>query len=219
MDEFAGFDPQVFGLWPKASVYDGGDCGHRQAEVGGWDEETILARAKAALLEVKSLEAPEEDLRLLLNDMTREMRDQFDYFRALRGTAERICTEDADEAAAKLARADVKAATDAMSLIVRTLEKVDTLQRQLARDRQLEAERNADTQGYEAAVAHVLALVEDKANAKAARLFAQWKQDGRPGEAGADDGANAGDGDDGAAIHAGAGPPREPGSTAGQGLR
>lgn len=76
----------------------------------------------------------EGELARLLADFTLEMRAQFDLFRRLRSAAEALL-DGADEAAAKLARADIKAATDAIALIIRTLEKIDSLQRQLARDR------------------------------------------------------------------------------------
>ena len=102
-----------------------------------------------AALERKSAEGalPLDSLARLLGQLTAEMQAQFELFRMLReaGGARLGAERDAGEggsaegagetAAAKLARADIKAATDAMSLIVRTLEKIDTLQRQVARDR------------------------------------------------------------------------------------
>ncbi len=122
MDEFETFDPALFGLWTAAPAY--GD--------GAAMEDTALADAvRGVLLETKSAEgavSPGEELRHLLNEMTVEMRDQFSTFRRMRTSAE-AALQDGDDAAQKLARADVKAATDAMSLIVRTLEKVDSLQR------------------------------------------------------------------------------------------
>jgi hypothetical protein len=128
--------------------------------------------------------------------MTVEMRDQFAAFRRMRTAAELVLAE-GDEAAGKLARADVKAATDAMSLIVRTLEKVDSLQRQLARDREIEAERTADEGGYEEAKARFMQMIEDRANEKAVRLYEAWKRDG-PADPGPDvaAGANAKPADD-----------------------
>lgn len=116
------------------------------------------------------------ELRLLLNDMTLEMRGQFDAFRALR----EACAPEgmADEAAGKQARADLKAAADAMSLIIRTLEKIDTLQRQMARDREAEADRNAEPQGYDDAKDHFLALIERRAEERAHALFLAWLRDG-----------------------------------------
>lgn len=102
---------------------------------------------------------------------------QFSTFRALRESAAAALI-DGDEAAQKLARADVKAATDAMGLIIRTLENVDSLQCQMARDREIEAERVADEGGYEEAKARFVKTIEGKANKRALRLFEAWKLTG-----------------------------------------
>jgi hypothetical protein len=158
MRDIDEFDPALFGVWPKRQVY--GQLDEQTAE--GWSDEAIRRQVSAVFLERKSADVQPEELRLLLNDMTREMREQFDHFRKLRSTAEALCGPDADEAAAKLARSDIKASTDAMSLIIRTLEKVDALQRQLSRDRELEAERNADSLGYEERKEHLMQLIERK---------------------------------------------------------
>lgn len=155
MDEFDSFDPALFGTWREHADY--GD------EIVM--EDVALAAEVRATLEIKSADSaisPTEELRRLLNEMTVEMREQFSTFRAMRQSAAAALT-DGDDAAQKLARADVKAATDAMSLIVRTLEKVDTLQRQLARDREIEAERVADESGYEEAVREVDILINQRA--------------------------------------------------------
>ena len=105
------------------------------------DDAALLGEVREAL-ETKSVESgilAAEELRRLLNEMMVEMHEQFSTFRRMRESAAGALS-DGDEAAQKLARADVKAVTDAMSLIVRTLEKVDSLQRQLARDREIEAD-------------------------------------------------------------------------------
>ena len=153
-------DLDLFAPWPEAAG-DGQDA----------------RRAAPVPLEVKSREAAHDDLRILLSDMTREMRAQFDYFRTLRESAEKALADPADEAAAKTSRADAKAASDAMSLIVRTLEKIDSLQRQLAHDRQLEAERQADALDPAAARAHFLALIDARAEEEASLRFERFKQD------------------------------------------
>ncbi|OHZ30360.1 MULTISPECIES: hypothetical protein [Rhizobium/Agrobacterium group] len=110
----------------------------------------------------------------LLNELTREMSAQFEQFRLLREGAAALM-EGGDEAAAKLARADLKAATEAMSVIVRTLEKIDALQRQLVRDREAEEERAGETETLDVVQARLLALVETQAEAKAGLLFERWK--------------------------------------------
>lgn len=176
MPDVDDFDPALFGTWPDSPAYGVADA--VDTEAAGWAEGKSWRAAghTAAILaiETKSAAPPEGELRLLLNDMTREMRGQFDYFRRLRQEAEARDDGGADEAAAKLARADVKAANDAMSLIVRTLEKIDALQRQLARDRELEAERHADTPDYREVRNKILIQIEARADEKARRLYAEW---------------------------------------------
>ncbi len=113
----------------------------------------VVTEAKTVLLELKSADAAAsaDELRLLLKEMTREMRAQFIAFAtcaAPRTTWRRAVTRRRRERSG----ADLKAATDAMSLIVRTLEKVDSLQRQLARDRAEEAEKRAEDTGFEEAL-------------------------------------------------------------------
>ncbi len=142
------------------------------------------------MLEIKSLPPDNaagtihgpDGLWRLMNEMTAEMREQFRFFRDLREGAGAAMAGDADEAAGKGARADVKAATDAMSLIVRTLEKIDTLQRQLARDREVADESEAETQNYEEAVAffqrRMDELVEQKLRARL--VAAGLSQAGQP---------------------------------------
>ncbi|TCR93182.1 hypothetical protein [Rhizobium sp. BK376] len=190
MQGIDNFDPALFGAWPEKPAYDG----WLEAGEIGWSEAECRRQAADILLETKSADVPPEDLRLLLNDMTREMREQFDHFRKLRATAELLCGPDADDAAAKLARADIKAATDAMSLIVRTLEKVDALQRQLARDREMEAERNADSLGYEEKKRLLMELIEKRVQERVDAIVKQREHiasaragDGAEGQSGPDD--------------------------------
>ncbi|OJU72347.1 MAG: hypothetical protein BGO05_18195 [Rhizobiales bacterium 63-7] len=64
-----------------------------------------------------------------------------------------------------------------MSLIVRTLEKIDSLQRQFAHDRQMEAERQADALDPAAARAHFLALIDARAEEEASIRFERFKHD------------------------------------------
>lgn len=129
--------------------------------------------ADRVLLELKSADAAAsaEEQRLLLDEMMRELRAQFIAFRDLRAKAEALA-EQGDEVAQKLARADLKAASDAMNLIVRTLEKVDSLQRQMLRDREEQEERQANETGYGQAVEEVERLIEERAR----ELFEQWKR-------------------------------------------
>ena len=162
-------DPGLFGLWPKEVSYDGFRKEREDLEAA------FAPEVSRIVLETKSGAEPEPDLHVLLNDLTRELSEQFRAFRTLRTDAEKLLSGSDDEAAIKLAKADIKAATDAISLIVRTLEKVDSLQRTLAHDRALEAERNLDANGYEDARQKLLALIDARAEERALLLFERWK--------------------------------------------
>lgn len=172
----------------------------------GWGFERIGRAAERVVLELKSAGgmSAADRYELLLQDLMREMAKQFELFRSLRASAEamlsRIEAEDGavDDAAAKLARADAKAATDAISLIVRTLEKVDALQRQFARDRAEAEEQRAESEDHERIRQELEALIEERALERAAAMLAA-RGDGYR------------DADDGAAgcagLEAGCGPP------------
>lgn len=174
MIDVESFAPELLGFWPQKHVYGG----HAASAL---DEAGTRAAIEEYFLETKSgSPAPAEELRVLLNDMTAEMREQFVAFRDLRKAAERAAAGTGDDAAAKLARADLKAATDAMSLIVRTLEKIDQLQRQFARDREQAAEEGQAAIGLDDAKARFLDLVEQRAEERARQLLADWQRDGAP---------------------------------------
>lgn len=163
MTDLENFDPALFGAWPKVAVYD--DSGG-----SGWSAEKCRQAAELFVLETKSGD-PQAVLQTMLNDMTGEMRAQFDLFKTLRAAAEPVSQGD-DETAAKLARADIKAAVDAMSLIIRTLEKIDGLQRQIARDRDLESERHADESGYAEAKKRLLVVIEQRTHDRVEAILA-----------------------------------------------
>lgn len=155
------FVPELCGFWPERRVY---------RDAAGWSGERAWDAA-GRVLETKSEVLPGDELRVMLNQMTGEMREQFAAFVELRKGAE-IAAEGGDEAAGKLARADLKAAVDAMGLIVRTLEKIDQLQRQLSRDRELEMESREQAEGYAAAKGQLLAIIDQRAAEKAELLVA-----------------------------------------------
>ena len=157
-------DISLFGCWPLPAL-----------------EQTVDRRMLAAALDIGMLEIKAADLAALsdhyaglLNELTREMAAQFEQFRLLREGAAALM-EGGDEAAAKLARADLKAATEAMSVIVRTLEKIDALQRQLSRDREAQADSAEATESFDVTEARLLALIETQAEAKARLLFERWR--------------------------------------------
>ncbi|GEO84369.1 MULTISPECIES: hypothetical protein [Alphaproteobacteria] len=160
-----------------------------------WPLAECARAAGAAVLEMKSAQplSPVDRLAALLDDLTQEMREQFELFRQLRAAAVAILSGTAegdsdtldeagasgvDEAAAKAARADAKAATDAIALIVRTLEKIDSLQRQLARDREDAALSSGEGEDDEAIKAELLRIIEAQAESRAKARFEAWRADG-----------------------------------------
>lgn len=163
-------DLSLFGDWPVSADF--AAC----AGVAGGGGEGMKPSVAGYAPEMKSLPAQAgadaaAELPTLLNAMTAELKEQFVLFRDLREGAQRLVEKDAsDEAAQKLLRADAKAAADAVSLIVRTLEKIDALQRQLAHDREEAAERDSDNRSYAAARAFFLARIEALALEKARAL-------------------------------------------------
>jgi phage shock protein A len=131
----------------------------------GEDQRGDLDEALPDVIEVKAAGAG--DLVTLLNEFTTEMRDQFELFRRLRAGAESLL-DGADEALAKQARADIKAATDAIALIVRTLEKIDALLRQMERDRLDAEERLTEARDPEVLRDEVQALIAARVEAEVA---------------------------------------------------
>jgi hypothetical protein len=157
----------LFGEWPEKPCYSGGvvtppSCVSRPGHVADGLERKSVPPVQSGT----SADGGADDLRLLLNEMTGEMRQQFEFFRTMREHAGPLVETEGDDAAGKQARSDVKSSTDAMSLIIRTLEKIDTLQRQLARDRQEAAEREMESDDYEEAVAFFQRRIEKLADEK-----------------------------------------------------
>lgn len=130
---FDDIDPGLYGAWGEGG-YCGGPAATAMSPAPVPDRRTRHVAYELALdlaLEIKSAEAlaAGADLRLLLNEATEELKEQLRLFQRLRReAAERLDDPDGDH---KLARADLKAATDALSLIVRTLDKTDELQRKI----------------------------------------------------------------------------------------
>jgi hypothetical protein len=146
------FDPALAGAWPvgRGASYDG----------------RLEDEVRAVLLETKAGPSPTEELQGLLNDMQGELKAQFDVFRKIRvGAQARL--DGTDEAEVKLAKADVKSAIDALSLLVRTIEKVDGLQRTLAEERMRAEEENFDDAAYEALLADIDRRIDERAEERA----------------------------------------------------
>ncbi|MEK1871052.1 MAG: hypothetical protein AAAC50_01270, partial [Rhizobium altiplani] len=94
MIDIESFEPELYGYWPQRRAY--GDALQLEA-----DDAEARAAAEAYFLEIKSGPgAPAEELRVLLNEMTAEMRDQFSAFRELRRAAE-AASAGGDEAATR----------------------------------------------------------------------------------------------------------------------
>ncbi|MFB2551001.1 hypothetical protein [Ensifer soli] len=153
----------LFGFWGPAEAYDG----NGPVVVVG------------AVLDTKGeIDADgTRPLQDMLNGMTKELREQLQLFQRLRRQAEAdAATEGLDR---KQAQADAKAALEALQLIIRTLEKIDAMQRTIAADRRRTAEA-----GEEADYARLVALFERRVEERAIALVAA-----RTGEPGPPDGA------------------------------
>lgn len=168
------FDPALVGLWPS------GHAGPAPYGTGA-DPETDAA-VRTLWLETKAAAepSPAEALQALLNDMTTELKQQFSLFQTIRADAQQKLAS-GDEGEQKTAKSDVKAAVDALSLITRTLEKIDSLQRSLARDLEAAAEQEFSEAVYE----DMLASIDRKINERAEERMRAWLAGRADAEAGA----------------------------------
>ncbi|NVP54189.1 hypothetical protein [Mycoplana rhizolycopersici] len=162
MHDFDDVDPGLFGLPATQPAYDGFAAGVRWGEGGA-----------AAVLDLKSEVDgdPLGDMQAMLSQMTKELRERFQRFQSQRRSAEQIAAEAADEAERKLGQADAKAAIEAVSLIVRTLEKIDSLQRTIMSERRDAEERQGEVADIDALIAEFDRRVEAKARA----YLEKWK--------------------------------------------
>jgi hypothetical protein len=142
METDLAIDLDLFGVLPEPAAYDG--LAGRRADFSG---------GAALLLDTKAASPgdPFLDMQAMLLEMTKELRERFQRFQSQKVLAERDADAAEDEAARKLAQTDAKAAIEAVSLIVRTLEKIDSLQRTLITER-AEAEALAGEPEDEAAL-------------------------------------------------------------------
>ena len=146
---------------------------------GGVEEDAELEDiARRVILETKAQAvSPLDALQDMLNAMTQELREQMLQFQKLRRLSDDRADAAGEEIDRKLIQADAKASIEAMSVIVRTLEKIDSLQRTIAHDRQTLAETTFDEASYNAFVAEVDQRVERRAR----DLFAKYIASGGPG--------------------------------------
>jgi hypothetical protein len=161
------FDPGLFGAWGRD-----GYCGSAApAPSESLPAESSPVRDKtvhALMLEVKSAEtaASGADLGDMLNRVTEELKEQLVLFSNMRSAAQKALDDpDADQ---KLARADLKASSDAISVTVRTLEKIDELQRRIIDAREDMAERTISDVELDALSHRLDAHIESRAQELAA---------------------------------------------------
>jgi phosphoenolpyruvate carboxylase len=145
------------------------------AENQDWQEARLPASPEIPLndllrfeLEIKGQvngRSASAELESLLDEIMGELRAQADLFRKIRIDAqEKIeATGVLDETELKLAKLDIKAATEAISLITRTLEKIDSLRRSVAEDQARAAEENFDEETYRKLLASIESTIENRA--------------------------------------------------------
>ena len=140
-------DPDRNGVMDDAVEFDPALMGYWPVGRGAGYEPELDEAVRAALLETKSEPSPVAEMQSLLN---------------------------AEEAEAKLAKADAKSAVDALSLITRTMEKIDGLQRGLADAIARETEESFDDGAYQTLLADIERKIGDRAEERARLLLAEW---------------------------------------------
>lgn len=168
-------DIDLFGVSPEPAVYDG--LSGRRADFEG---------GAALVLDIKA-EGPGDaflDMQAMLLEMTKELRERFQRFQSQKVLAERDADAAGDEAARKVAQADAKAAIEAVSLIVRTLEKIDSLQRTLIAER-IEAD-TGEAEDEAALMAEFDRLVNERVEGRMHAAKQEWMREfGSGGDAAA----------------------------------
>ncbi|MEW9616057.1 hypothetical protein AB3G45_19775 [Shinella sp. S4-D37] len=164
MEADLAIDLDLFGVLP-APVYDG--LGQRRAGLEGGAAPLLDTKAEAPL-------DPFLDMQAMLLEMTKELRERFQRFQSQKAFAEAEADAAKDEALRKQAQADAKAAIEAVSLIVRTLEKIDSLQRTLVHAR-AEADAACGEDEDEAALAAEFdRLVEERVKDRLNAAKEEW---------------------------------------------
>jgi len=170
MSDVLAIDPDLFGVGPAAG-YDG--LAERTA---------VLDMGAAPMLDTKA-KAPLDsfvDMQAMLLEMTKELRERFQRFQSQRVCAERDADLAGDESARKLAQTDAKAAIEAVSLIVRTLEKIDSLQRTLIHERDEADAARGEAEDDEALAAEFERLVEQRVGERLNAAREEWKRETGP---------------------------------------
>ncbi|MCQ4634244.1 hypothetical protein GB927_029700 [Shinella sp. CPCC 100929] len=175
MDSGLTVDLGLFGIAPEMAVYDG--LAGRRADLAGGAAPVLDIKAEAPL-------DPFLDMQAMLLEMTKELRERFQRFQSQRAFAERDADAAEDEASRKLAQTDAKAAIEAVSLIVRTLEKIDSLQRTLINERAEAEAALGEPDDGEALAAEFDRLVEERVKDRLNAAREDWmRESGAGGDA------------------------------------
>jgi hypothetical protein len=172
MDQFSTIDLDLFGISPDMAVYDG--LGARRA---------VLDGGAALLLDTKA-DAPGDpflDMQAMLLEMTKELRERFQRFQSQKVLAEQDVAAAGDDVSRKIAQTDAKAAIEAVSLIVRTLEKIDSLQRTLINERVEGEAASGETDDEAALVEEFNRLVEVRVKERLDVAKQEWMREAGPG--------------------------------------
>ena len=164
----AAIDLQLFGLSPEPAVYDG--LGGRRVDFEGSAAPVLDTKAEAPL-------DPFLDMQAMLLEMTKELRERFQRFQSQKVLAEQDVAGAEDEAARKLAQSDAKAAIEAVSLIVRTLEKIDSLQRTLISERTEAEAARGEPEDEAALAAEFDQLVERRVKERLNAAREDWRRE------------------------------------------
>ena len=164
----AAIDLQLFGVSPEPAAYDG--LGGRRADFEGGAALLLDTKAQAPL-------DPFLDMQAMLLEMTKELRERFQRFQSQKALAEQEADSSEDETARKLAQTDAKAAIEAVSLIVRTLEKIDSLQRTLICERMEAEAARGEPEDEAALVAEFDTLVERRVMERLNAAREDWRRE------------------------------------------
>ncbi|MBB1248319.1 hypothetical protein [Rhizobium sp. G21] len=127
--------------------------------------------------EIKAAGEEGRELARMLSEIVTELGEELKMFRAMRARAQQLMETEGEDH--KTAKADAKAASEAIQQIVRTIEKLDSLQRALAEERAAREEASFGAEAHKALAARVERLIE----ARARELAVEMRERREPGEA------------------------------------
>jgi hypothetical protein len=165
-------DIGLFGVSPEPAVYDG--LAGRRAVFSGGAAPVLDTKAQAPL-------DPFLDMQAMLLEMTKELRERFQRFQSQKALAERDADAAEDDASRKVAQTDAKAAIEAVSLIVRTLEKIDGLQRTLINERAEAEAARGEPEDAAALADEFERLVEARVKERLHAAKQDWMRENGPG--------------------------------------